>query len=138
MAAPRIALISLRKLRATLPHDDTCRLSRVPVTDMSATIYYLSDYAPARRSAERTPLAEDAAGDRQGGTFVLGLVIFAIVFVVIGVCLFDGVAAVGRVHNDCLQSARRVCGILHSAQTGVAPAATGNVLRAARRTPIAA
>jgi hypothetical protein len=34
-----------------------------------------------------------------------------LVFVVIGVWLISGVAAVGRSNNDCLQSARRVCGI---------------------------
>jgi hypothetical protein len=96
---------------------------------MSATIYHLSDYAHARRKAEppaRKLPAADAASDQQGGAFALGLIIFAIVFVVIGVCLIDGVAAVGRVHSDCLQSARRACGIFHSA--GVAPAA-GEVLR---------
>jgi hypothetical protein len=97
---------------------------------MSATIHYLSDYARARRKAEHVPPAEDVAGDHQGGTFALGLLVFAIVFVVIGVCLFDGVAAVGRAHSDCLQGARRVCGIFHSAQAGVVPAAAAGEARA--------
>jgi len=96
---------------------------------MSATIYHLSDYARVRHGgalsappkiaahkiAACKPPTDGGAEEHQGGLFALALVIFAIVFVVIGVCLFDGVAAIGRVHNDCLQSGRRACGIFHSA-----------------------
>ena len=42
---------------------------------------------------------------------LLGVLAGILVFVVIGVWLISGVAAVGRSNNDCLQSARRVCGI---------------------------
>jgi len=40
------------------------------------------------------------------------------------------VAAVGRAHSDCLQGARRVCGIFHSAQAGVVPVAAAGEARA--------
>jgi hypothetical protein len=80
---------------------------------MSATIYYLSDYARRRRREPRPPVVEDDYRKRAAVTF--GVLIFAVLLIVIGVVLIDGIAAVGRSNNDCLQSGRRVCGIFHTA-----------------------
>jgi hypothetical protein len=85
---------------------------------MSATIYYLSDYARRRRRAPRPPVVEDDYRKRAAVTF--GVLIFAVLLIVIGVVLIDGIAAVGRGNNDCLQSGRRVCGLFHTAFVGTA------------------
>jgi hypothetical protein len=79
---------------------------------MSATIYYLSDYARRRRRALHLPAVEDDYRKRAAVTF--GILVFAVLLIVIGVVLIDGIAAVGRSNNDCLQSGRRVCGIFHT------------------------
>jgi hypothetical protein len=80
---------------------------------MSATIYYLSDYARRRRGAPHLPAVED--DDRKRAAVTFGILIFAVLLIVIGVVLIDGIATVGRSNSDCLQSGRRVCGLFHSA-----------------------
>ena len=80
---------------------------------MSATIYYLSDYARLRRRRHRAPAVED--DHRQQAIVTFGILIFAVVLIVVGVLLIDGIATVGRSNSDCLQSGRRVCGFFHSA-----------------------
>ena len=80
---------------------------------MSATIYHLSDYARLRRREQRAPEVED--DHRQQAIVTFGILIFAVVLIVVGVLLVDGIAAVGRGNNDCPQSGRRVCGLFHSA-----------------------
>ena len=80
---------------------------------MSATIYYLSDYARLRRRRQRAPAVED--DHRQQAIVTFGILIFAVVLIVVGVLLIDGIATVGRSNSDCLQSGRRVCGLFHSA-----------------------
>src|SRR5262249_49494801 len=80
---------------------------------MSATIYYLSDYAHARRRMRRAPVAEDDHRQRAAATF--GILIFAVVLIVIGVVLVEGIASVGRSNSDCLQSGRRACGLFRTA-----------------------
>jgi hypothetical protein len=51
------------------------------------------------------------SAERRDTVFSLAMLAAILVFVAIGVWLISGVAAVGRGNNDCLQSARRVCGI---------------------------
>jgi hypothetical protein len=80
---------------------------------MSATIYYLSDYARLRRRRHRVPAVED--DHRQQAIVTFGILIFAVVLIIVGVLLIDGIATVGRSNSDCLQSGRRVCGFFHSA-----------------------
>ena len=86
---------------------------------MSATIHHLSDYARLRRprgpwgGRQRAPAVED--DHRQQAIVTFGVLIFAVVLIIVGVLLIDGVAAVGHGNNDCLQSGRRVCGLFHSA-----------------------
>jgi hypothetical protein len=38
------------------------------------------------------------------------MLLVVLVLVVLGVWLITGVASVGRTHDDCLESGRRVCG----------------------------
>ena len=78
---------------------------------MAASVHYIKSHyrgSPVRHSAPR--VAYEAA-ERRDTVFRLGMLAGILVFVVVGVWLFSGVAAVGRSNNDCLQSARRVCGI---------------------------
>jgi hypothetical protein len=78
---------------------------------MAASVHYLKSHyrgSPARPPAPR--VAYEAA-ERCDTVFSLGMLAGILVFVVIGVWLISGVAAVGRSNNECLQSARRVCGI---------------------------
>jgi hypothetical protein len=94
---------------------------------MSATIYHLSDYARRRARRRKEPLddgANDGADDRRGGSLLLGILVFVVAFVLLGVLLVEGVASVGREHSDCLQSGRRVCGLFHAASMEDAGART--------------
>jgi hypothetical protein len=78
---------------------------------MAASVHYIKSHyrgSPVRPPAQR--VAYEAA-ERRDTVFGLGMLAGILVFVVIGVWLISGVAAVGRSNNDCLQSARRVCGI---------------------------
>jgi hypothetical protein len=45
---------------------------------------------------------------------MLGILVFIVALVMLGVWLTDGVASVGRSNNQCLTSARRVCGVFPS------------------------
>jgi len=80
---------------------------------MSATMHHLSDYARLRRRRQRAPAVED--DHRQQAIVTFGVLIFAVVLIIVGVLLIDGVASVGRSNSDCLQSGQRVCGLFHSA-----------------------
>jgi hypothetical protein len=80
---------------------------------MSATIYYLSDYARTRRRMRRAPVVED--DHRARATVTFGILIFAVVLIIVGVVLVEGIASVGRSNSDCLQSGRRVCGLFRTA-----------------------
>src|SRR5262245_10301524 len=80
---------------------------------MSATIHHLSDYARLRRRRLQAPAGED--DHRQQAIVTFGGLIFAVVLIIVGVLLIDGVASVGRSNSDCLQSGQRVCGLFHSA-----------------------
>jgi len=78
---------------------------------MAASVHYIRSHyrgSPVRHSAPR--VAYEAA-ERRDTVFSLGMLAGILAFVLIGVWLISGVAAVGRSNNDCLQSARRVCGI---------------------------
>jgi hypothetical protein len=85
---------------------------------MSATIYYLSDYARLRRRKQPAPAVDD--DHQQQAIVTFGILIFAVVLIIIGVVLVEGIAAVGRSNSDCLQSGRRVCGLFHTAFVGTA------------------
>jgi len=83
---------------------------------MAATIYYMRDHyrvrpgaVPGRRVSMRPELRT-----RSSAGVMLGILIFVLVLVMLGVWLTDGVASVGRSNGECLTSARRVCGVFPS------------------------
>jgi hypothetical protein len=83
---------------------------------MAATIHYMREHyrvrpgaVPRRHASPRPELrARTSAG------VMLGILIFVLVLVMLGVWLTDGVASVGRGNGECLTSARRVCGVFPS------------------------
>jgi hypothetical protein len=81
-----------------------------------ATIYYMRDHYRVRpeAAARRRAPVPSASAVRPSLAFMLGILAFVIALVVLGVWLTDGVAAVGRANNQCLTSARRVCGVFPS------------------------
>jgi hypothetical protein len=82
---------------------------------VAATIHYLKQHY--RGSTARPPAPQVAYHPkRRAALFELGMLVIVLVLVVIGVWLISGVASVGRVQDDCLQSARRVCGLFSHQQ----------------------
>jgi hypothetical protein len=106
---------------------------------MSATIHYMRDHYRVRpdvvhgRSAP--PRLRPQWRPRSDLGLILGILVFILALVLVGVWLTDGVASVGRSNNQCLTSARRVCGVFpseHAARGGTrfqvglsSPAVTG-------------
>jgi hypothetical protein len=83
---------------------------------MAATIHYMREHyrvrpdeLPGRRASPRPELRR-----RSSASVMLGILIFVLVLVMLGVWLTDGVASVGRGNGECLTSARRVCGVFPS------------------------
>jgi hypothetical protein len=83
---------------------------------MPATIYYMRDHYRARPdfSHRRSALARPKQRPRSDLGFMLGILAFIVALVMLGVWLTDGVASIGRTNNECLTSARRVCGVFPS------------------------
>src|SRR5262245_20217042 len=93
---------------------------------MSATIYYMRDHYRVRADRVHKHGAWSQPGRRAGADlgFMLGILVFIVALVMLGVWLTDGVASVGRSNNQCLTSARRVCGVFpsehaHLGETGL-------------------
>jgi hypothetical protein len=78
---------------------------------MTASVHYIKSHYRGSAVRSRAPRVAFKAAERRDTVFSLGMLAGILVFVVIGVWLISGVAAVGRSNNECLQSARRVCGI---------------------------
>jgi hypothetical protein len=83
---------------------------------MSATIYYMRDHYRVRadRVHQRRGWPHPRRRARADLEFMLGILVFIVALVMLGVWLTDGVASVGRSNNQCLTSARRVCGVFPS------------------------
>jgi hypothetical protein len=83
---------------------------------MSATIYYMRDHYRVHmdRVHERSAWPRPRRRARADLGFMLGILVFIVALVMLGVWLTDGVAAVGRSNNQCLTSARPVCGVFSS------------------------
>jgi hypothetical protein len=85
---------------------------------MPARVHYIrshfrESYArPPRQRARYYSAARFSAG------FLLASIVSLFVFVAIGAWLIASVASIGRSHTDCLQSGRRVCGILRHGDLG--------------------
>ena len=78
---------------------------------MAATIHYIKNHYRGNRTRPSSPRRTYRAADRRGALFETSMLMLVLVLVVLGVWLITGVASVGRTHDDCLQSARRVCGL---------------------------
>ena len=78
---------------------------------MAASVLYIRSHYRGSLVRPPAPRVAYEAAERRDTVFSLAMLAGILVFVVIGVWLISGVAAVGRSNNDCLQSARRVCGI---------------------------
>ena len=78
---------------------------------MTASVHYIKSHYRGSPIRPPAPHVAYEAAERRDTVFSLAMLAGILVFVVIGVWLISGVAAVGRSNNDCLQSARRVCGI---------------------------
>jgi heme/copper-type cytochrome/quinol oxidase subunit 2 len=79
---------------------------------MAASVHYIKSHyrgCPARPPASRVPYQ---AAERRDTVFNIVMLAAILIIITVGVWLIGGVAAVGRSNNDCLQSARRVCGII--------------------------
>ena len=78
---------------------------------MAASVHYIKSYY--RGCAARPPASRVRyeAAPRRDAAFNISLLAAILIMITIGVWLIGGVAAIGRSNNDCLQSARRVCGI---------------------------
>jgi hypothetical protein len=83
---------------------------------MAATIHYMREHYRVRPSAvpSHRALARPELRARSSAGVMLGILIFILVLVLLGVWLTDGVASVGRSNGECLTSARRVCGVFPS------------------------
>ena len=78
---------------------------------MAASVHYIRSHYRGSLVRPPAPRVAYEAAERRDTVFSLGMLAGILAFVLIGVWLISGVAAVGRSNNDCLQSARRVCGI---------------------------
>ena len=89
---------------------------------MSATIYYMREHYRAHSGAValRAAPARPKLRSRSGVGFMIGVVIFVVALVMIGVWLTTGVASIGRANGECLTSARRVCGVFPSEHASTA------------------
>jgi hypothetical protein len=83
---------------------------------MPASIYYMRDHYRDRPDpiGRRSRPAPPRVRARSNLGFMLGILAFIVALVMLGVWLTDGVASVGRSNNQCLTSARRVCGVFPS------------------------
>jgi hypothetical protein len=79
---------------------------------MAATIHYLKSHYRGYRVRPHASKMTYEVAERRDTVFNIGMLAMIIVFIVIGVWLVSGVASMGRGNTDCLQSARKVCGIL--------------------------
>jgi hypothetical protein len=78
---------------------------------MAASVHYIKSHY--RGCATRPPASRVRyeAAPRRDAAFNISLLAAILIMITVGVWLIGGVAAIGRGNNDCLQSARRVCGI---------------------------
>jgi hypothetical protein len=87
-----------------------CRHDLLAGEAVAASVHYIKDHYRGNRT--RPPVAQPTY-HTAGKRWVLieaCLLLIVLVLVVAGVWLMTGVASVGRTHDDCLESARRVCG----------------------------
>ena len=78
---------------------------------MPANIHYIKEHYRGNRAHSSPPPKAYRAANRRGAFFEASMLTLVLVLVVVGVWLITGVASVGRTHDDCLESARRVCGL---------------------------
>jgi hypothetical protein len=72
-------------------------------------------YGSGRKSRRIVSGRASASGRPLGrATFWTAVLVLFIGFVLAGAWLVDGVAAIGRGDNDCLHSARQICGVFKS------------------------
>src|SRR5262245_64381709 len=94
--------------RRRLPHQPaSAGGERVP-----ANIHYIKEHYRGNRAHSSPPPKAYRAANRRGTLFEACMLTLVLVLVVVGVWLITRVASVGRTHDDCLESARRVCGLV--------------------------
>jgi hypothetical protein len=85
----------------------------IRAASMTATIYYMRDHYRGRTGqlSRRGTQVRPRPQPRRNVMVLLGILVFVLALISLGVWLTDEVAAVGRANGQCLTSARRACGM---------------------------